>query len=344
MEKKLKGQFYTVNSSYILEGLYSQVNNDIVEPFAGRGDLLEWLSEMGNTNRIEAYDIDPKREGIEKRDTLMNPPDYTNKYVITNPPYLARNKSSDKVVFDKYDTNDLYKCFLKTLKGCSGGILIIPAGFFLSPRDLDVKCRDEFLSEYRLIKVKYFEETVFPDTSTTVVAFSFKKAEAVLDEQTVEWISLPSGESKSFRMSRTNDWIVGGEIYKLEVPPSIKVGRYVKDQDLKPGCVMTNMTLSALDSGKKDGRICLEYKEGYVYPAKDCSRTYATLWIKGKTITPDHQKKICLEFNSLLEKKRSETWSLFLPQYRESKEYARKRIPFELAYIIVLHIIHTQLS
>jgi hypothetical protein len=274
----------------------------------------------------------------------MNPPDYTNKYVITNPPYLARNKSSDKVVFDKYDTNDLYKCFLKTLKGCSGGILIIPAGFFLSPRDLDVKCRDEFLSEYRLIKVKYFEETVFPDTSTTVVAFSFKKAEAVLDEQTVEWISLPSGESKSFRMSRTNDWIVGGEIYKLEVPPSIKVGRYVKDQDLKPGCVMTNMTLSALDSGKKDGRICLEYKEGYVYPAKDCSRTYATLWIKGKTITPDHQKKICLEFNSLLEKKRSETWSLFLPQYRESKEYARKRIPFELAYIIVLHIIHTQLS
>jgi hypothetical protein len=53
----------------------------------------------------------------------------------------------------------------------------------------------------------------------------------------------------------------------------------------------------------------------------------------------DEQKKICEEFNSLIEKKREDTWSLFLPQYRESKEYARKRIPFELAYSIVLHII-----
>lgn len=30
-----------------------------------------------------------------------------NKFVLTNPPYLARNKSIDKTVFDKYKTNDL---------------------------------------------------------------------------------------------------------------------------------------------------------------------------------------------------------------------------------------------
>ena len=102
---------------------------------------------------------------------------------------------------------------------------------------------------------------------------------------------------------------------------------------------MTSMTLSALDSGTKEGRICLEYKEGYVYPAKECSRTYATLCIQGKKLSSEEQKKVCLEFNALVEKKRSETWSLFLPQYRESKEYARKRIPFELAYTIVLHLL-----
>jgi hypothetical protein len=140
-------------------------------------------------------------------------------------------------------------------------------------------------------------------------------------------------------MKKEHDWIIGGEIYKLPVPTGVKIRRHVEGQKLKEGEQLTSMTLSALDSGTKDGRICLEYKEGYVYPAKDCSRTYATLCIQGKKLSSEEQKKVCLEFTALIEKKRSETWSLFLPQYRESKEYARKRIPFELAYTIVLHLL-----
>jgi len=144
-------------------------------------------------------------------------------------------------------------------------------------------------------------------------------------------------------MSKANDWIIGGDIYKLSVPTNIKVRRHVQGQALKAGEQITSMTINALDSGTKDGRISLDYKEGYVYPAKDCSRTYATLCVLGKTLTAEEQKKICKEFNDLVEKKRAETWSLFLPQFRESKEYARKRIPFELAYTIVLHLLSTRL-
>ena len=164
-DKKLKGQFYTVNCSYIFEGLSlpPPAARCIMEPFAGKGDLLEWLQGKGNTLPIEAYDIDPKKEGIIKRDTLLNPPNYADTWIITNPPYLARNKCEAKGVFDKYNTNDLYKCFITSLtqqeQPCAGGILIIPAGFFLSPRDIDVRCRNEFLSKYKLLKVKYFEET-----------------------------------------------------------------------------------------------------------------------------------------------------------------------------------------
>ena len=54
-----------------------------------------------------------KKEVYYKKDTVKNPPDYNNKYLITNPPYLARNKSKDKSLFDKYDVNDLYKCVIK---------------------------------------------------------------------------------------------------------------------------------------------------------------------------------------------------------------------------------------
>jgi len=344
--KKMKGQFYTVNSSYILDGLPmpDKTARRIIEPFAGKGDLLDWLAKKGNKLPIESYDIDPKKEGVVQRDTLLNPPTYKDSWILTNPPYLARNKCQTKEIFDKYDTNDLYKCFIQSLTrqdACAGGIFIIPAGFFLSPRDLDLRCRNDFLTKYRLLKVKYFEETVFPDTTTTVVAFAFEKSPTLLEEQTVEWISMPSGNKRTFRMSKENNWIIGGEIYNLPVAAGIKIRRHVEGQKLKDGEQMTSMTLSALDSGTKDGRICLEYKEGYAYPAKECSRTYATLCVQGRKLSAEEQKKICLEFNALIEKKRSETWSLFLPQFRESKEYARKRIPFELAYTIVQHLMIT---
>uniref|UniRef100_A0A6C0HI18 Uncharacterized protein n=1 Tax=viral metagenome TaxID=1070528 RepID=A0A6C0HI18_9ZZZZ len=343
--KKTRGQFYTVNNSYILDGLSGPPSEArcVIEPFAGKGDLLEWVEKLGITLPIEAYDIEPKKEGIIQRDTLQNPPDYGNAWILTNPPYLARNKCDKKEIFDKYDTNDLYKCFILSITQqpipCSGGILIIPAGFFLSPRDIDVCCRNAFLSRYKLLLVKYFEETVFPDTTTTVVAFSFVKSSVLLTEQTVEWISMPSGQKRAFKLTAENDWIIGGDIYNLPVPSHIKIRRHVAGQASKPGEQITYMTLCALDSGTQDGRIRLEYKEGYIYPAKDSSRTYATLCIQGRTLSVAEQQTVCTQFNALIEKKRTETWSLFLPQFRESKEYARKRIPFELVYTIVLHII-----
>lgn len=338
--KKNKGQFYTVNSKYILDGLPSPPPGvPVIEPFAGKGDLIS----ADDQATVEAYDIDPKKDFIKMRDTLLDPPIYTNKWIITNPPYLARNKCESKTVFDKYNTNDLYKCFITSLtqqNACRGGIFIIPVGFFLSPRDIDVRCRNDFLSKYRLTKVKYFEEDVFPDTTTTVVAFSFEKSDIVLEEQVVEWVCMPSGKKQDFTLSKKNDWIIGGEIYNLPIAnPNIHIRRYVVGQTLKPGEKITGLTLTALDSGKEDGRICLEYREGYVYPAKDTSRSYATLCIQGIELNAEQQQKISHEFNRIIEEKRATTWSLFLPQFRESKEYARKRIPFELAYNIVLHII-----
>jgi hypothetical protein len=343
--KKTKGQFYTVNSDYILQGLLkpNSINKKIIEPFAGKGDLIEWIRKTYQNITVDAYDIEPKAENIIKQDTLLNPPDYSDSFIITNPPYLARNKCGDKTLFDLYNTNDLYKCFIRSLtqqpNPCAGGIFIIPCGFFMSPRDLDLKCRSEFLSKYKITRVNYFEETVFPDTTTTVVSFAFEHSPVLLDEQSIEWVSYPDGVSKIFTIRAIDDWIIGGEIYKLKTPDNIRVRRYVSGQKMKEGEQLTNITLNALDSGTMDGRIKLEYKEGYVYPAKDCSRAYATLCIQGMPLSKEKQMEICDKFNAFIEKKRGDTWSLFLPQFRESKEYARKRIPFELAYNIVLHLL-----
>jgi hypothetical protein len=337
--KQLRGQFYTTQYEYILEGFSGPPDCTVIEPFAGKGDLLRWL----DTDNVEAYDIEPKAETIVQRDTLRNPPVYTDKWILTNPPYLARNKSEDKELFDTYETNDLYKCFLTSLTRqdpCRGGIFILPAGFFLSPRDVDVRCRHAFLKQYTLLKVKYFEEQVFDDTSTTVVAFAFERSPVELTTQRVEWIHMPSGQSKFFDMHAVHKWIIGGDMYALS--GSTKLRRHVEGHPLKVGEQQTFLTLNALDSGTQTGRISLDYKDGYVYPAKDCSRTFATLRVQGIHLSDDQQIRLADRFNAFLEQKRSETWSLFLPQYRESKEYARKRIPFELVYTIVSHLISTE--
>lgn len=342
--KKDRGQFYTTNADYILSGMCGPTPDSklIVEPFAGKGDLIDWVKGICPHLPMEAYDIEPKRADIEKRDTLLHPPDYKDAWIITNPPYLARNKSSNKEVYNLYDTNDLYKCFIRSVlthADCKGGIFIIPAGFFFSSRSLDVRCRSEFMTRYRITKVRYFEEKVFDDTTTTVVAFSFERSGTNLQEQDVIWEILPVGIEKVFRVSSDNNWIIGGEIYKCSIPANITIRRHVRGNKLREGEQQTNMTLCALDSGAMDGRICLEYKHGFVYQAKESSRTYATLRITGRVLTEDEQIGLCSEFNRFIEEKRTETWSLFLPQFRESKEYARKRIPFELAYRIILHLL-----
>lgn len=343
--KKERGQFYTTNYEYILNGFdipSDKSISSIIEPFVGRGDLIKWLTKQGNTYPLELYDIEPKISGTIMRDTLVDPPSYKDKYIITNPPYLARNKTTSKIIFDKYKTNDLYKCFIHSIcnqNNCKGGIIIIPSGFFLSSRPLDVKCRDLFMTKFKINKVKYFEERVFDDTPITIAVVSFTKSKIPLTEQRVKWVKTPSNETSTFNMKREHKWIIGGEIYDLPIHDGIKISRYVSGKILKTDQQQTNITLCALDGGKMTNRIRLYFKENYIYPAKECSRTYATLLIHGRVLTVEQQKNLCKLFNSFIEEKRRETWSLFLPQFRESKEYARKRIPFVLAYNIINYII-----
>lgn len=109
MSKKERGQFYTTNAEYILDGLELPLNEDsvVIEPFAGQGDLLEWLKKKNYQGRIQSYDIEPKIENVVQRDTLKNPVDYNDAWIITNPPYLARNKCANKEIYDQYQMNDL---------------------------------------------------------------------------------------------------------------------------------------------------------------------------------------------------------------------------------------------
>lgn len=348
--KKERGQFYSVHASYILQDLASFVHavrpRSIIEPFAGNGDLLAWITQQRLTveSQLFAYDIDPRKPFIIQRDTLLSPPDYRDAWVITNPPYLARNKSVHKHIFDRYRTNDLYKCFLCSILDANveGGILILPLGFFVSIRSNDVKLRHRFMSSYHVHRVNYFEEAVFPDTNTTIVAFVFHRATRLLESQDVLWVRFKNSqkqgmtterpEQRVFHMTCAHDWIIGGDIYQIPWKTGrCRVHRYVQGKSCGR---TTHLTLCALDIGRQ--RIRMRYDKDVVYDGKDSSRTYATICVDGFELDDDTQRRLSISFNEWVEQLRLQTWSLFLPMYRE---HGRRRIPFELAYRMIDHLL-----
>ncbi len=340
--KKKYGQFYTQNYAYIFQEMNLESfrqEKSLIEPFTGNGDLIPFIIEQfTEMESLECFDIDSKncvpQEGYEvvQRDTLMDPPNYTNKFVITNPPYLAKNKCKDKKYFDLHQTNDLYKCFLKTILDYvpNGGLIIIPLNFWCSIRALDIYLRKRFLQKFDILRVNVFEESVFKDTTYTVCSILFVRRDLTRLLGRVPMFIYPSKKSFEFLLNSENNWTIGGEIYKL--PRS----KHHVSRLLEGGTPNTKILLKALDDDSKK-QICLSIVED-AYFGKNTSRTYASILIEPK-ISEEKQLEVVKRFNEFMELNRLKYNSLFLTNYRESKDISRKRISFELAYQIIQYLL-----
>jgi len=378
--KKLYGQFMTTNYEYILKNMFIPDNvKNIIEPFAGNCDLIKFIKNKDLYN-IEYYDIEPKKDFIIHRDTLNNPPIYENKFVLTNPPYLARNKSNDKIIFEKYDENDLYKCFIRELiiNNPVGGIIIIPLNFWSSIRKNDIELRKDFLNKFKVLLINIFEENVFEDTSYSVCSFQFVKKDDIIEKNqsfsvdsslfsgvstkenteknqsfsvdsspcskensnTIKINIYPSLKEMEIELNEKNDYIIGGHIYKLPRKNKYKIERLTKKNKNNKN---TNILVKCLDdnSESKISMSIVPDKDVFIDNTPNLSaRTYASLIIT-PSINMEEQKKLVLNFNKLLNEYRIEYNSLFLTNYRESKDIARKRISFDLIYNITEYILDT---
>lgn len=345
--KKELGQFYTTNYKYILQNFtIPKEETIIIEPFAGQGDLLNFVDSSKYTT--ECYDLDPKMSFINKRDTLDNPPSYKGKFIITNPPYLARNKSKSKDIFDKHDTNDLYKCFMKQIidDPANGGILIIPLNFWCSIRKSDIELRRDFLNIYNVNAINIFEERVFDDTSYSTCSFQFAKksndCESLADKKINVYI-YPQKEKFIFELNESNNYTFGGEIYNLEQSKNIIVERLTKDNIKDNKQYITNILVKCIDDSSQS-KISLSIVSDdniYIDTTPNLSaRSYAGLLIKPK-LSIEQQTKLVDAFNTYINIQREKYNSLFLTNYRESNTIARKRISFSLAFEIVNYLIHS---
>jgi len=356
-KKQEYGQFFTTNYKYILDGMTIPKNTDtIIEPFVGSGDLLNFTKLFKHLKnvKIKCFDIDPPNsrsalaKNVETRDTLKNPPKYKNAFILTNPPYLARNKSMDKTLFDKYDTNDLYKCFLINLleNVCQGGIIIIPLNFWSSIRLSDCSLRRDFLGVYSIIRINIFEERVFDDTSYTVCSFQFKLG---AHKGSIKSHIYPSNNEIEFVLNKKNNYTIGGSIYNLKhrLKKHYTIGRLTAKNIKQKGakCATTILVKCIDDNAKKQlGLSIVSKKKIYVdNTPKSSARTYATLVID-PPISPEKQVELVDTFNEYMAKMRKKYHSLFLTNYRESKDISRKRISFDLVYVIVQFILENVLE
>lgn len=334
-KKKNLGQFYTTNYEYILQNLEIPENiKDIVEPFAGNGDLLNFIDKT--KYNLECYDIDPKQDYIIKRDTLVDPPNFLNKFILTNPPYLARNKCDNKTLYDRYNTNDLYKCFIEILirSECKGGILIIPLNFLCSIRKSDIELRKRFLEKYDIKKINIFEEQVFEDTSYTICSFIFEISMGNCND--IECFIYPNKKIMRFSLNSQNNYTIGGEIYNHKNNSNYSIDRATRLTEKKES--ITNILVKCIDDNSEN-RICLLFiddctRDKYIDKTpKLSSRSYAILVID-PPISSDQQKELIVKFNKYLNDQRDVYNSLFLNNFRESNTIARKRISFSLVYNI----------
>lgn len=198
--KQQLGQFYTKDFSLVSDFIKLIQSKRVIGPFAGAGDLLY-------QEGVEGYDIGPKNDRVIRRDTLMNPLDYTDCAIVSNPPYLAKNKSVDKTVFNKYGVDDLYKASIESILSSSEGVLILPINFFSTERGEDT--RKKFLSKFRVEKVVVHEQRVFEDTDYCVCAFYYCKVEGAIEKQEIEFTFLPSGDKRTLNLRVENNFFLG---------------------------------------------------------------------------------------------------------------------------------------
>lgn len=391
-KKKTLGQFYTTNYNYIFQNFaIPKDTTNIIEPFAGKGDLLKFISNYDDFT-IECYDIDPKEESsfenkekikIEQRDTFKNPPVYNQKFIMTNPPFLALNKTFDKDIFQKYKKDDLYKCFIEQIirDPCDGGIIILPLNFWCSIRKHDILLRKQFLQLYKIDQLNIFEEKVFQDTKYTICSFLFTSYKKIIKHT----YSQPNNNKKSKEtknneenkhenqikssypihitiypkkielscdLEQKNNYMVGGEIYQLPQDKTLHIDRLTHQNLNEDHEFHTQILLKCIDDNdhnKIDLKYislpidqqkynCVDYTKYIDHTPNLTNRSYAIIVID-KILSHDKQKKLVSSFNQFLNEQREKYHSLFLTNYRETTDIARKRISFTLAFQIINYLL-----
>jgi len=306
--KQKLGQFFTTNSDYILSG-YEElvVGKDVVDPFSGGWDLLTWARRAG-AKSLFAYDIEPVMEGTVKNDSLLNPPSYKDKFVISNPPYLAANKcKTSKSVYAQWDQDDYYKCHLAGLSanGCSEGLFILPSNFL---SESNAKARTMLLRDYTIASGKYWKEQVFEDATTGICVIHIKKEQKEIHEFPLRMY--PEDVTINAVLEKRYGYLHGKDFfdYVADAPTYNLV-----KTDVGMTAPNTHIVVGLLEAGKFP--FGLSYNEGEPIYCNPKSFTTYQLTLPDLLLTEEQQRNVVGHFQEKLKHYQDQYYGMFLANY-----------------------------
>ena len=372
-KKRLNGQFFTTNSDYILKGFSRYIKGkDVTDPFAGNKDLILWAKKHG-VRKIQGFDIDFKyvdNKVVFRNDSINCKKKY--KFVLTNPPYLHKNKATEKIkqkFFNEENSKfeDLYQVSINAILNSDEGILIVPLNF-LSAENSN-RIRRIFFEKFRIVYLNIFEEQVFKDTTYNVISFYYKKRSKQFEKDIINTYIFPSNKKIRLELSKRYGWQLGGEfraridsmknllgIYRatedllqsgdekvelafnhIKDKKSFYINKHIKDL-LEKNIIL----LRAIDH-KNGKKIQLEDIRKYgpiALIGKKTSRNMAYL-LFGEELSLGEQEKLIKYFNNYLDRERKKHFSLFLTNFRDN---GRKRISFDFVYKFINYLYFNKLD
>ncbi|MDA8029872.1 MAG: hypothetical protein MPK62_01825 [Alphaproteobacteria bacterium] len=186
--KREAGRYYTERNPFVLRAFkkwaraYDIANDVILEPFAGKNNLIDMLDKLGYCRRFRSFDIKPADPDVDRRDTIASfPGGYRT--CVSNPPWLGKYSCKRRgLPWPNIAYDDLYKhCLELALENCENVGFIIPATFLHWWSGLSRQYGlDDHLGK-RLESVTFLNSKVFSDTDNPVcmALFGSKKQQDV---------------------------------------------------------------------------------------------------------------------------------------------------------------------
>lgn len=365
--KKLNGQFFTTNSDYILSGFSEYIKNKkAIDPFAGNKDLILWSKKNG-VKEIIGFDIDKQytdNKLVFLNDSINSIKKY--EFVITNPPYLHKNKATKEIKEKYFNGNnaffeDLYQVSINSIFNSNEGILIVPLNFLSAENSK--KIRQRFFNKFEIISLNIFKEKVFEDTTYNVISFYYKKTDRSNEKNIIDATIFPDNKKTKIILERRYNWQIGGNFFdlinstknflgvyrltekhlskgekelKLALNNIKNVKFYKTNESIEEKLKNNIIFLRAIDS-KNGKKIQLEDIRNYGVNGlvgKESSRNMAYL-IFESNLNIETQIKLISCFNEELRENREKYLSLFLTNFRDNN---RKRISFDFAYKLINYV------
>lgn len=320
MNKKNLGAFYTTNTEKVFGG-YSNIlakQPSVVDPFVGEGFLLDYAKSLG-VPKVLGIDLNPYVAPDIVNNSLLNPLKLDG-FVFTNPPYLFRNKSGNKEVFDKWGVDDLYKASLLMLSEFSEeGLVVVPQNLFL---DDDWDFRRQLFSVWNISNITWHDQVVFDDTNVRVACFQYRRGE------TNSLFGEPLVDNKHHKLRLGFDW---WEILSIGSRSGVTCTRVTETEG---SLSARNIVLYATDKGSKGGELHFQVEEK-PYMGKVSDRNKASFSFNSNKT----DEELCLILNKTISEIRLKYGSKVLTNFLQSKSSTRKRVSFSQACNLIKYVI-----